>query len=1057
MPPITAAQISALQRNSSKIRNICILAHVDHGKTSLSDCLLAANGIISPKLAGRVRFLDSRPDEQLRGITMESSAISLLFRLARRPTPESEPVPEEFLINLIDSPGHIDFSSEVSTASRLCDGAIVLVDAVEGVCSQTVTVLRQAWIEHIKPILVINKIDRLITELQLTPEEAFDRMLKLVEQVNAVMGSFFAGERMEEDLRWREKLEERVAAAKASGATNASVAEDSSGVNTPAEAEFEEKDDEDIYFAPEKHNVIFSSAIDGWAFTIRQFAAIYEKKLGVKKELLEKVLWGKFYFDPKTKRVISEKHLKGRNLKPMFVQLVLNNIWAVYQCTVIEKDPERIEKIAKVLNVKVLPRDLKSKDPHSARSLMSSIFMQWIPLSTAVLVSVIEQLPPPPAAQAQRMPFIIETAPGANAISDVAKNALFECSTEPGAPVIAYVSKMISVPESELQKNQRVMLSAEEMRLKRMEIIRKMAAQANQDGADGVDDDLGTVTAALKTIGFSDNDMEPEKETEASDKETLIGFARLYSGTVKKGQELYVLGPKYNPAYPDQHIQKVTVQELYYMMGKDLEPLDEVPAGNVFGIGGLEGKLLKNGTLTTLPTGCLNLAGVVLGSAPIVRVALEPKNPSELGKMVEGLKLLEAADPCAEYVVQDNGEHVILTAGELHLERCLKDLRERFAKVEIQSSPPIVPFRETIVSVPDMPPSKDPNLPRGTVVAVTPSKEITVRLRVRPLPAAVTEFLVSNAASIKAIYAKKVAEEGAASEDDTTATLRQTEAERKILGIEEVKEMLRKAFSKVPAKEREVWQNVVERIVAFGPRRVGPNLLIDGTEDGALKKILSSSNEDADDDRAFTARDFEDKLAYAFQLATAAGPLCHEPVRGIACIIESFSLPTVAEKTFEVITSIHTSIRAGFLDWSPRLMLAMYSVDIQTSTEVLGRVHELISQRRGKTVSEEQEEGTPFWTIKALLPVVESFGFADEIRKRTSGAASPQLIFYGYEMYDEDPFWTPFTEEELEDLGDVADRENVAKRYMEKVRSRKGLAVKKRIVERAEKQKTLKR
>lgn len=271
---------------------------------------------------------------------MESSAISLLFRLARRATPESEPVPEDFLINLIDSPGHIDFSSEVSTASRLCDGAIVLVDAVEGVCSQTVTVLRQTWIEHIKPVLVINKIDRLITELQLTPEEAFDRMLKLVEQVNAVMGSFFAGERMEEDLRWREKLEERVAAAKAAGINTPAggvASEDTSGVNTPAEAEFTEKDDEDIYFAPEKHNVIFASAIDGWAFTIRQFAGIYEKKLGVKKEVLEKVLWGKYYFDPKTKRVISEKHLKGRNLKPMFVQLVLNNIWAVYQCTVLNK------------------------------------------------------------------------------------------------------------------------------------------------------------------------------------------------------------------------------------------------------------------------------------------------------------------------------------------------------------------------------------------------------------------------------------------------------------------------------------------------------------------------------------------------------------------------------------------------------------------------------------------------------------------------------------------------------------------------------------------------
>jgi ribosome assembly protein 1 len=293
--------------------------------------LLSTNGIISAKLAGRVRYLDSRPDEQLRGITMESSAISLLFRMMRPAAFEgAEPTLHEYLINLIDSPGHIDFSSEVSTASRLCDGAIVLVDAVEGVCSQTVTVLRQAWIEHIKPILVINKIDRLITELQLNPDEAFSRMSKLVEQVNAVMGSFFAGERMEEDLRWRETLEARVSADKENEQSKAI-----SGDSSPAE--YEEKDDEDIYFAPEKHNVIFASAIDGWAFTIRQFADIYAKKLGMKKLLLEKVLWGKHYFDPKSKRVLLEKHLKGRRLKPMFVSLVLDNIWAVYQSTVLQK------------------------------------------------------------------------------------------------------------------------------------------------------------------------------------------------------------------------------------------------------------------------------------------------------------------------------------------------------------------------------------------------------------------------------------------------------------------------------------------------------------------------------------------------------------------------------------------------------------------------------------------------------------------------------------------------------------------------------------------------
>jgi ribosome assembly protein 1 len=255
--------------------------------------------------------------------------------MMKRDAEGAEPSAKDYLVNLIDSPGHIDFSSEVSTASRLCDGAIVLVDAVEGVCSQTVTVLRQTWVEHIRPILVINKIDRLITELQLSPEEAFDRMTKLVEQVNAVVGSFFAGERMEEDLRWRETLEARIAA-NSNNKEGTDTPENGSGINTPAN-EYEEKDDEDLYFAPENHNVIFSSAYDGWAFTIRQFAAIYEKKLGIKKSVLEKVLWGKFYFDPKTKRVLGDKHLKGRKLKPMFVQLVLEPIWAVYQSTVLKK------------------------------------------------------------------------------------------------------------------------------------------------------------------------------------------------------------------------------------------------------------------------------------------------------------------------------------------------------------------------------------------------------------------------------------------------------------------------------------------------------------------------------------------------------------------------------------------------------------------------------------------------------------------------------------------------------------------------------------------------
>ena len=291
-------------------------------------------------MAGKIRYLDSRADEQIRGITMESSAISLYFSLLRKTAPDTPPEKRDHLINLIDSPGHVDFSSEVSTASRLCDGALVLIDAVEGVCSQTITVLRQAWMEHLKPLLVINKMDRLVTELMMSPSEAYGHISKLLEQVNAVMGSFFQGERMEDDLRWRERLESKMNATSESSAQNGHPDGDKPDIDVGYDgfqhvpADWQEREDEGIYFEPEKCNVIFTSATDGWAFTVKQFASFYEKKLGIKRAILEKVLWGDFYLDPKSKRILGSKHLKGRHLKPMFVQLVLENIWAVYEAAV---------------------------------------------------------------------------------------------------------------------------------------------------------------------------------------------------------------------------------------------------------------------------------------------------------------------------------------------------------------------------------------------------------------------------------------------------------------------------------------------------------------------------------------------------------------------------------------------------------------------------------------------------------------------------------------------------------------------------------------------------
>ncbi|KAE8380892.1 P-loop containing nucleoside triphosphate hydrolase protein [Aspergillus bertholletiae] len=1083
MPVVNVEDLVRLQRKPDDIRNICILAHVDHGKTSLTDSLIATNGIISPKLAGKIRYLDSRPDEQLRGITMESSAISLFFSMMRRPAPNAAPVAKEYLINLIDSPGHIDFSSEVSTASRLCDGAIVLVDAVEGVCSQTVTVLRQSWVEQLKPILVINKIDRLVTELKMSPSEAYSHMSKLLEQVNAVIGSFYQGERMEEDLQWRERMEERANAVAEKDRAKKHTQDDESTQGSADAAEYIERDDEDLYFAPEKNNVIFCSAVDGWAFTVRQFAAIYEKKLGIKRAILEKVLWGDYYLDPKTKRVLGQKHLKGRALKPMFVQLVLDSIWAAYEATTGggkgKGDPALLEKITKSLNITIPAYILRSRDP---RNIMTTLFSMWLPLSTAVLVSVIEYLPSPPTAQKARLPDLIEESPGADFVDTKVKDAMINFKTGSDEPVVAYVSKMVAIPESELSSSKKRSggtMSADEAReiaRKKREEIAKMQAEANGEQQD---DGYARVTSAFETITINDNGPQAEEE-EKEDPEHLIGFARLYSGTLSVGDSVYVLAPKFSPENPNATPvpQKVTVTDLYLLMGRSLEPLKSVPAGVIFGIGGLAGHVLKTGTLCSQLEGSINLAGVSLNTPPIVRVALEPTNPADLGKMVTGLRLLEQSDPCAQYDVLPNGEHVILTAGELHLERCLKDLRERFAKCDIQTGETIVPYRESIVSAPEMAAPKNPELGRGGVLAVSASKQLSIRLRVVPLPEAVTEFFTRQVGTIKRLQSQRraAAEDKAANNTpDSTQQVETGDAtdearEGSVLSLKDFRNELNKVFDEEVKEDKELWKDIVDRIIAFGPRRVGPNVLVDATAVNTCEKFLLEDpkqqpavNTETSSREALIVRDFCDKIAYAFQLATGQGPLCQEPMQGTAVFLEEITVNASEEEldlgrlTGEAIRLVRESISQGFLDWSPRIMLAMYSCEIQASTEVLGRVYGVITRRRGRILSETMKEGTPFFTILALLPVAESFGFAEEIRKRTSGAAQPQLIFAGFEALDEDPFWVPATEEELEDLGELADRENVAKRYMDAVRSRKGLVVQGRKLIDAEKQKTLKK
>lgn len=186
-------------RNHRNIRNMSVIAHVDHGKTTLTDSLLHRAGLLSEHQTGTKRATDIGKQEEERGITINSTGISLHYSLPDGKLPK-DANGNEFLINLIDSPGHVDFSSEVTAALRVTDGALVVVDAVEGACVQTETVLRQALIERIRPVLMVNKLDRYLFEKQYEPQEYYRQVKKVIEQINVII-STYQNEKLMGDLQ----------------------------------------------------------------------------------------------------------------------------------------------------------------------------------------------------------------------------------------------------------------------------------------------------------------------------------------------------------------------------------------------------------------------------------------------------------------------------------------------------------------------------------------------------------------------------------------------------------------------------------------------------------------------------------------------------------------------------------------------------------------------------------------------------------------------------------------------------------------------------------------
>ncbi|XP_059490182.1 elongation factor-like GTPase 1 isoform X3 [Neocloeon triangulifer] len=866
MRTTTVEQLQNLQQKPRCVRNVCVLAHVDHGKTSLVDSLVASNGIISTAMAGKLRYMDSRPDEQQRGITMKSSAIALKYNFGMKTIKKIHIYlnqcknyysgGEDVLINVIDSPGHVDFSSEVSTAVRLCDGAIVVVDVVEGVCPQTKVCIQQAWTENLKPVLVLNKVDRLVSEMKLQPLDAYVHLTQVLEQINAVMGELFASEAISNTTdTWTSGLDEA--------------------------------DDSQLYFSPEQGNVVFASAVDGWAFDVAHFAGLFSAKLNLDKDELAKCLWGDFYL--KGGKIATGAQEKAK--KPLFVQLVLENLWAVYE----SRDKEKIKTMAEKLGVKMSARDARHPDP---KVQIRALLAQWMPLASAVLEMICKQVPSPAELSDARAVGLMSsqhhTFECLPEESKSLKKDFLDCKSTDEAPVILYISKMIPVDKSTLPENKPKPLTAEEIARRKL-LAREKHAQM-----------MAQAEAGMHCTSLDERPPDPKKEEEQmeempGDDLVFVAFARVFSGTVKIGQSLYVLNPKHDPQEAIKklnageelgpHIHPVEVRQLYILMGRDLEAVDFVPAGNVLGIGGLEEQVLKSATLAST-VACPAFTELQQAAEPILRVAVEPRHPQQMPQLLRGLKLLNQADACVQVLVQESGEHVIVTVGEVHLQRCIDDLKTRYAKIEMNVSEPIVQFRETIIDPPKM------DMVNEAIIDTTKIGENAV------------EVWTSNRQAYLKVLAVALPSEVATLLENNRQQLRQDPSK--------VKDQLKKAFAS------ENWpEDTVDRIWTFGPRRCGPNILLNRIE-GHPGSIWTEEGPNGG------------SFVNGFQLATLAGPLCEEPMMGICFVVQEF-IEEGEVVTGQLMSAVKEACRKAFQAQPQRLMLAMYTCNILANADILGR------------------------------------------------------------------------------------------------------------------------
>ena len=789
-----------LMTNQKLIRNICVLGALHHGKTSFLDMLINFTHLNNKY----VKYLDNREDEINRKISIKAKPITLMLNNSKG---------KNYIFHFIDTPGHNNFLDEIMSSIRLCDGGLILVDICEGITYQTEKIMLECIKENIDIILVINKIDRLILELKLPPQDAYLKIKFIIDEFNRIL------------------IENNIYNNNKDGKIN--------------------------FVNPIKGNVIFCSSEYNIIFTLQSFCI--EK---YKNEKLSKFMFGDIFYDSDSNKFLkSQTHEKQ---KRTFVKFILKPIYKIISYTLTE-EKEELEKLFKNIGIKNQIKNIDYK--LDQKPLLKKITKTYF----GNICSIIDVC----------VNFIRDSEIGSkiklNNLYTGDKNdeiyiKLLECNKT--SPLLIYITKYYHKPDHKIF-------------------------------------DL---------------------------------YGRILSGKIIKNQNVKILGADYSLEDKENSLIK-KISNIWINQTRYRIEIPMAEAGNLILLDGTDVPMSSNLTIIGTDNKQFNYENISIlkplhFNFAYMKVSIEPLNPSELPKMIEGLRKINKSYPASKTKVEESGENILIGTGELYMDNILYDLRNVYTEIEIKVSDPVVNFCETIMETSSFKclGKSHNNKNNLTMIAEPLNKEIVNDINLDLINCLYKNDLneIKSSYLINNLNWDKFTSNNIWAFSNSNMLINYTiQTENDNVSLNQMKNEIVQGF---------------EWAIKEGPLINEPIL-------NTKFKILSSE----------------------------------------------FASEPVFKASGQIIPMARRVCYSSFLLGMPRIMEPILYGEIHCTLESIESIINLLNLRRGHIESQYPLSGTPLYVMRYTIPALDSFGFETDIRTTTAGQAFCLMWFKNYEPMVGDP------------------------------------------------------